>query len=543
MPAPESLAVKLKNEGNALFAKKDYQAAHHKYSLAIKEDEKNAVLYANRAACSQNLRKFLDASADAKRATVLDSTYAKGWARLAAAEASLGNEKDSIESWKKAIGCLPKENQTPAEMKQKEQYQSELATVERKLNRSENTRPQPTVVRQSEAVPWKRAAAMVAELRSRPGQLTSSAFVILEAWNEWQEGMNTLNSQRNMPGGATMGNTGGLESLTNAIVRDQRIFHMTHNFIGKYNNQVRLEAQTRNAWVEGGTEIIIPEVIKRQQLHGWDSVRPAITVTIRCFLMRGFMESHTRGNGAGGVEFVGRALEILRWGHRTWKHVPQDDKGAIFSDSFMYGAHGLYLDILMQACGGNQRKYLDMLHEEAQALLRSDVPNISPFLGPGFVASFTTYPRGTAYSMIGFYHSQTAEKLVASKSEDSAAIYQHFQDAAKAYGSAADCFSQDDEKHVWMLFCSLMNWYSCGATLKTTLPLMQKIRERLPGVKKIWDNASLFKESARHFKRALDFEEDVQKALDQGTVNMDSRVMPDDLKVRLPAGATSPTPV
>lgn len=94
-----------------------------------------------------------------------------------------------------------------------------------------------------------------------------------------------------------------------------------------------------------------------------------------------------------------------------------------------------------------------------------------------------------------------------------------------------------------MLFGSLMNWCSCGATVRTTLPLMQKIRERLPGVKKIWENASLFKESARHFKRALDFEEDVRKALENGTVNMDSRVMPDDLKVRLPAGATSPTPV
>lgn len=60
------------------------------------------------------------------------------------------------------------------------------------------------------------------------------------------------------------------------------------------------------------------------------------------------MESHTRGNGAGGVEFVGRALEILRWGNKTWEYVPQDDKGAIFSDSFMYGVHGLYLGVLMQ---------------------------------------------------------------------------------------------------------------------------------------------------------------------------------------------------
>jgi hypothetical protein len=52
-----SKAAQLKEEGNALFAQKKYQLASAKYTKAIEEDGKNAVLFANRAACNLSLRK------------------------------------------------------------------------------------------------------------------------------------------------------------------------------------------------------------------------------------------------------------------------------------------------------------------------------------------------------------------------------------------------------------------------------------------------------------------------------------------------------
>lgn len=52
-------AATLKDEGNALFVLKDYQTAHVKYSRALDLDENNAVLFANRAACSHRLRKYV----------------------------------------------------------------------------------------------------------------------------------------------------------------------------------------------------------------------------------------------------------------------------------------------------------------------------------------------------------------------------------------------------------------------------------------------------------------------------------------------------
>jgi Flp pilus assembly protein TadD len=50
-------AAQLKNEGNELFRKQDYGGAFVKYSEALALDDKNAVLYANRAACSHRLNK------------------------------------------------------------------------------------------------------------------------------------------------------------------------------------------------------------------------------------------------------------------------------------------------------------------------------------------------------------------------------------------------------------------------------------------------------------------------------------------------------
>lgn len=45
-------AQQLKAEGNALFVKSQFLFAHRKYTEAIRHDDKNAILYANRAACA-----------------------------------------------------------------------------------------------------------------------------------------------------------------------------------------------------------------------------------------------------------------------------------------------------------------------------------------------------------------------------------------------------------------------------------------------------------------------------------------------------------
>ncbi|KAK7694234.1 hypothetical protein QCA50_001414 [Cerrena zonata] len=160
----KSEAAKLKDEGNALFVKKKYREAHVKYSAAIAKDDQNAVYFANRAACSLNLNKYLDATKDADQATKLDPLYSKAWARLAAAEHMLGNYENSVGYWQRALQTLPVENLTSAELKQKEEWTKDMTTVKRKVQRLQQTQiPQQRVIPQNET-PWKRAKAMESEL-------------------------------------------------------------------------------------------------------------------------------------------------------------------------------------------------------------------------------------------------------------------------------------------------------------------------------------------------------------------------------------------
>ena len=50
---------------------------------------------------------------------------------------------------------------------------------------------------------------------------------------------------------------------------------------------------------------------------------------------------------SASLEFLGRALDMLRWGSETWKDAAQEDKGAIFVPTFIAGVHALYLEAYM----------------------------------------------------------------------------------------------------------------------------------------------------------------------------------------------------
>jgi len=53
-----SKAAQLKDEGNIFYARQSYLQAYTKYSEAIAEDQSNAVLYTNRAACCLEMKKL-----------------------------------------------------------------------------------------------------------------------------------------------------------------------------------------------------------------------------------------------------------------------------------------------------------------------------------------------------------------------------------------------------------------------------------------------------------------------------------------------------
>ncbi|KZP22801.1 hypothetical protein FIBSPDRAFT_890151 [Athelia psychrophila] len=138
------ISVELKEEGNKLYAQKNYSEAYQKYTAAIAEDTKNPVLYANRAACSMGQKMYTLARDDAQKvaikdvplklevaaATYLDPGYPRAWARLAAAQDALarleGGATSSIANWRKALDALPKSELGAAGRKQKAEYEAGL---------------------------------------------------------------------------------------------------------------------------------------------------------------------------------------------------------------------------------------------------------------------------------------------------------------------------------------------------------------------------------------------------------------------------------
>ncbi|THH28442.1 hypothetical protein EUX98_g5763 [Antrodiella citrinella] len=514
-----TLAVQLKEAGNALFVAKKYQAAYKKYSEAINADGNSAVLYANRAACSQFLKKFLDAASDAKK--------------------SLGNNQSCVDTWQKALQALPIENLTAAELKQKETYELELKSAKSKLHTVQNTVLRGTSVKSGQA-PWQLAIQLEDDLLSRgPDAFKSSAMVIAGAYGDWQDGEKKMRMQRVLQspqGPMMMGFTGALELFTNAILRDDRIFHMSSaDWLDMYNKQVMIEAQQVDAWVDLGPKQMMIEAVKRQRAQGWEITRPALTVTIRSWIMRGFMEQTMLQRNEIGVEFIGRALEVLRWGVEKWKDVPQEQKGAIFVITFIRGVHSIYLETYMKAHLSQPRKFsLETLFKEAKDLLDSlDVPVI-PNEDPGFIMSFNMYPKGRAFSMIGFYHVQKVTQLFAQKG-DIPALLTHRRAAADAYLQASQCYPEDDEMHIWFLKCAFESYCLCSTPLTVTLPLMEKIRLAFPNVMKIWQSSALSLQGGSIvYQKTMATETVCRERLAAGKLTMDSCFVPDELKSQMP---------
>ncbi|KAH8086654.1 hypothetical protein BXZ70DRAFT_956427 [Cristinia sonorae] len=543
----QNLAAKLKEEGNTFFLNKDYQAAYDKYSKALKIDDSNAILYANRAACCQNLHRFLDAATDGKRATEIDPLYPKAWARLAAAQASLDHNTESVKNWKRAIEALPVENLTAAELKQKTSYQSELKAVERKIRKPHDTTSHQFIM-EIDKFPWKRAEKFDKELEGQGVNMQntgSSGNVILAAYLDWSKGMDRIKQQRRVQvspnSGYWTGAGGAIALLVSAILRDVRVFHtIDADWEETYTRQVQLEAQTVGAWFDIGPEQMKTVVLERLRTEPWDGVRKSMALTIRVWIMRGFMGQLMKREHSVGVGFIGQALEFLRWGAETWKDVSYDDKGGMFHPSMIRGVHHVYIHVLRSAVSHDSKTFsADKLQQEAEDLIKdcdSPVQVVTEGADAGFILSFTKYPRAMALSSIGFCYEIKAGRLVEDigpggiTEAQSTALIQYLFKAVQYYIDSASSYPADDELHLWNLSCALKCAWQARAPLSTTFLITEGIRRALPDVNRIWEHASISTQGAPQFRFALQMEQMFREKIAEGSLSETSQVAPDYFK-------------
>ena len=111
---PATMAAKEAAEaGRANYKNGDYKAAALCFTEALEDidAEDTHKLYSNRSACRMHLQDFKGAKEDAESCTALKPSWAKGWARLGAAQGRLGEISEAVASYEKAHELDPTEGE------------------------------------------------------------------------------------------------------------------------------------------------------------------------------------------------------------------------------------------------------------------------------------------------------------------------------------------------------------------------------------------------------------------------------------------------
>ncbi|KAJ6601431.1 hypothetical protein DFH09DRAFT_563402 [Mycena vulgaris] len=543
-----STVQRLKAEGNVLHGQAKYQAAYQKYSEAIKETPANpilAILYANRAASCLAMKEYLDALADGQNAAKLDPTYVKAWARVGAAAHALEIWDVCRDAWKSGLTCLPTTDLTPAQLVLKAQFESGVKAADAGEAKT-NASAQRKVMHYTEDsgalgnMPWDRALMLAERNQLARGDLPSSGFVILNAYRDFDRGIKAMQQIVIKHRGNHLevkGVSTALADITNGLLRDDRVFHADSNFFEQLEAQVRVEAESTGAWGAGDLKKIQKEAIARQRKEGWLPVRRALSVTVRAWIMRGFLDSNV-GALTRGLEFYQRILDLLEWGRRTWPNVPSEarDRGVIFEPSFVRGIRRLHLPAVMGLYlkTGTESGYtLDQIAHLARDLKAETQASVRPpdwLLDPGFYASFWIYPVAEALSILGWCHMQLGFQPIDRKMEVDREAIDNFTRSSQYYIQAAEKYPTDDEHRPHLLAVALEALWWSKAPLRVTLPLCRKIRTAMPKPAQIWEFSQMtLNRRNANCEEAVQFLNVCEQKLATGTVTLESALRPPDL--------------
>ncbi|KAJ7610900.1 hypothetical protein FB45DRAFT_1009828 [Roridomyces roridus] len=553
-------AQKLKLEGNLLHEKGDHQSAYEKYTEAIQQDPQNAVLFANRAAASLAMKEYLDAQQDAETATKLDPGYAKAWARLANAFQGLAAWDQCFSAWESALGCMPSQDLTDNQKKVQAQFREGL-----KASKAAKALPAPpkggkavplgrggrNLAATMKKMPWARAQAMATK---KGLQEDSSAVVIFYAFVTYDKGAQDMKKlvKRNVKGEvAVEGVPTAIQSMSNGILIDRRCFAMTRDWIDDYVDQVSFEGEYYQAWGKQSPKLVCEQAPGRLKKEGWESVGPALCMTIRIWIMQGFITGNT-GKHALSAQLYSSALEVIDWGREKWKDVPRSQRGDVFDILFRRQVNRLFIAAVMDV----RCLQSPALSTQAVAVAWDGRPGMQVH-APGsgkdgqrddprelrtrFTKHNTTHNNIQAmnwhvirylfqlaqhlstntmiHSALGWFHMQLARK--ATTPQD---IKIYLSASARYYTLSASTFPADDEYSVFFLSIALDALRQHGTPLRDTLAVCKRIRRAIPDVLKIWEVSGMSERRDDALEKVAEWERACGKGLATGKFTQSSCV-------------------
>ncbi|XP_060138063.1 dnaJ homolog subfamily C member 7 [Zootoca vivipara] len=109
-------AESFKEQGNAFYAKKDYNEAYNYYTKAIDACPNNASYYGNRAATLMMLGRFREALGDAQQSVRMDDSFLRGHLREGKCHLSLGNAMAASRCFQRVLELDHKNAQAQQEL-------------------------------------------------------------------------------------------------------------------------------------------------------------------------------------------------------------------------------------------------------------------------------------------------------------------------------------------------------------------------------------------------------------------------------------------
>ena len=101
------MSAEAKQKGNAAFSGGDYPKAVKQFTMAIRMDKQNHVLFSNRSASYAALGKYEEALADAERCVRLAPKWGKGYGRKGAALTGLGQGGEAVKAYLAGLAVEP----------------------------------------------------------------------------------------------------------------------------------------------------------------------------------------------------------------------------------------------------------------------------------------------------------------------------------------------------------------------------------------------------------------------------------------------------
>lgn len=525
-----SRATRLKADGDAFFRARSFIEASSRYSEAIALNPANSVLYANRGACAFAMGKFEDVIADCEEATRLDPMYVKAWARLATGLKNVGYNKRSRDAYDRALSLLPTEGLSNAEANLKQQCQEGLAEVKLRL-RSEFGADFCSH-HESVELPWMRAYTARREIRERTEgpQSSTSGWLLLDAYTEMRRGLDIVKevglerAQEDPEDQEIVGFSGALACMMTATIIDSRVLFVdTPDFKRKYNLQVELEYKNDNAFWEDRAVDVIAEA-ERRRAGGWSVVQPALSTTLRSWILRARMLDGLEAKVTDALEIYDEAIKVLEWAKRACRDIPEAQREDVFQKTFLRSVKCLRMECY--ACANRRDKLhypLDKLHDDAKDMLR-ELDEAGPpdsTVRPTQRLVFYVYPRAYANVAIGWCYASSGMDAAEQNDTDSARTF--FSLAAEFKLRAAREYPRDEEKYIETLMLAIeMMFFAEAYTVKDVLDVMEEVRAGVPGVERFWNRSASVQYRHRKICEMMMVESALLRAVQAGRLALES---------------------